>query len=111
MTLSYKFVRMNEINFLIKNYLDSVKDMALAGKAVSDDAKPIIERGDIIIFDMTGQQSVSTVFLNASFGFLIDEYGLEKIKKSFRFHNILRSQAERIKKYFDDYQISIMTSR
>lgn len=102
---------MATITFLIKDYIDSANDMAVAGKAVSDNAKPILDKGDIVIFDMDGLQSVSTVFLNTSFGYLIDEYGLEKVKKSFKFHNILRSQGERIRKYFEDYQLSTTPSK
>lgn len=97
---------MDTITLMIKDYVASAKDMAVAGKAVSDDARPILDNGGIIIFDMNGLQSVSTVFLNTSFGYLIDEYGLEKVKNSFKFHNILRSQGERIRKYFEDYQLT-----
>lgn len=90
--------------FIIKSYFDAASDPAAAGKAVSDDARPIIENGGQIIFDMTGQEAVSTVFLNTSFGFLMEIFGVEKVKQSFRFKNILKSQAERISKYFSYFQ-------
>lgn len=96
-------INMEPTIFLIKDYVSASPDLAAAGKAVSDDARSIIDKGGIIIFDMKGQDAVSTVFLNTSFGFLIDEYGMERVRKSFRFHNILRSQGERIRKYFNDY--------
>lgn len=90
-------------NFIIKDYIDRFNDYAKAGDAVCNDAMSLIDNGETIVFNMTGLDSVSTVFLNTSFGQLIDSYGIEKVKKSFRFTNILRSQADRIKKYFADY--------
>lgn len=91
------------INFRIKDYVDSYNDHAKAGNAVYKDAVPLINQGDVILFDMKDLDGVSTVFLNTSFGQLIDLYGSDRVKKSFRFTNLLKSQAERIKKYFIDY--------
>lgn len=91
-------------NFKIKEYIDHYNDYAKAGNAFFSDAVPHINQGDIIVFDMKGIDGVSTVFLNTSFGQLIDLFGIDKVKKSFRFSNLLCSQAERIKKYFQDYE-------
>ena len=88
---------------IIKDYFDSYNDFANAGSAVAKDSAVAIERNDSILFDMKGLDAVSTVFLNTSFGYLMDKYGIDRVRKSFRFSNILRSQAERIKKYFSDY--------
>lgn len=65
---------------------------------------PIID-GDVIIINMEGVDSVPTTFMNTSFGALMDIFGEEKVKKSFRFRNVLKSQIERFRQYFDDYKI------
>lgn len=90
--------------FIIKDYIINNTDFASAGKAISDAAIPLIQKGDKIIFDMTGQEALSTVFLNTAFGYLMDRFGVEKIKQSLKFRNILRSQGERIRTYFQNYQ-------
>lgn len=88
----------------IKKICDKYNDYAVAGNEIFQLSVPLIEKGEIVIFNMEGQDSVSTVFLNACFGHLIDKFGLEKVKKSFRFTHILRSQIERIGKYYSDYE-------
>lgn len=96
-------------NLIIKDYIDRYNDYSKAGDALYSDAFPLIAQGEVIGFDMKGLDSVSTVFLNASFGHLIDAYGIDRVRKSFRFMNILRSQIDRIRKYFNDYtEISAM---
>lgn len=89
----------------IKEYIDKFNDYSKAGNAFFSDASPMIEQGLTIGFDMKGLDAVSTVFLNASFGQLIDRYGIKRVKESFKFSNLLRSQADRIRKYFIDYDI------
>ncbi len=89
---------------LVKQYIDQYGDYAQSGNAVFDFASSAISKGETLKFDMSGQDSVSTVFLNASFGKLIDTFGIEKVKRSFIFTNLLRSQVDRIRKYFDDYK-------
>lgn len=74
-----------------------------SGNIVFFEAKDIVSDGGIIIIDMNKVDSVPTNFLNTSIGALIDLYGIEKTKKSLRFSNILKSQVERIRKYFNDY--------
>ena len=93
----------------VKGYIDKYQDYAKAGDAVFADACPMIVKNEMIAFDMSGLDGVSTVFLNTSFGQLIDMYGIERVKRSFKFSNILRSQAERIRKYFSDYSELSMT--
>lgn len=95
-------------NFMIKEYIDLHQDYANAGRAVFEKALPLIDKGEQIIFDMQGLDGVSTVFLNTSFGQLIDVYGIDRVKRAFKFTNLLRSQAERIKKYFHDYSELIL---
>lgn len=79
------------------NYVES-------GVIVFDVAKDVVSRDEIIMIDMANVESVPTNFLNTSLGALMDIYGVEKTKKSFRFKNILKTQVDRISKYFNDYQ-------
>lgn len=84
------------------NYVES-------GNIVFGVAMDVVSRDEIITIDMANVESVPTNFLNTSLGALMDIYGVDKIKKSFRFKNILKTQVDRIVKYFNDYQ-SLLTS-
>lgn len=77
-------------------------DYSDGGSKVYEIAKNAITNKEIIVLDMKGVDSVPTIFMNTSFGKLIDEFGLETTKKSFKFRNILKTQVERISKYFKD---------
>lgn len=74
------------------------------GTIVFSQAEESVRNGEIIIINMNNVESVPTNFLNTSLGALIDVYGIEKTKNSLRFSNVLKTQVERIKKYFRDYQ-------
>lgn len=79
-------------------------DYATSGTIVHDIAYEAILNDDLIVIDMEGIESVPTTFMNTSFGTLMNNFGVDKIKKSFRFRNILKTQVERISKYFYDYE-------
>lgn len=74
-----------------------------AGNIIFNDIKKSIINQDEIILDMSEVLSVPTMFLNTSFGAIIDEFGSQKLKESIRFRNITKSQVERIQKYIIDY--------
>lgn len=94
-----------ETTIILKDILrDTINNYADAGDEVFEIAKSAIEEQLTIIIDMINVDSVPTIFMNTSFGALIDIYGVDKTKKSFKFRNILKSQVERISKYFNDYQ-------
>jgi STAS-like domain of unknown function (DUF4325) len=80
-----------------------------SGNIVFAEAKDIVLKGEVILIDMSQVESVPTNFLNTFIGALIDLYGIERTKKSLRFSNILKSQVERIRKYFNDYE-SVVSS-
>lgn len=92
------------IHIFLKDIFAAHPDAAQAGYALANTAKAALDKHEIINFDMEGELGVSTVFLNASLGYLMDHYGVDRVRKSFRFSNILKSQASRITKYFDDYE-------
>lgn len=88
---------------LISNLLDKHQSYPLAGDEVYDIINPQMTGEESFIMDMTGVSSVPTVFLNASLGRLIDVYGIAKVRSKIGFVNIMRTQLDRIRKYFDDY--------
>ncbi len=65
-------------------------------------SKAILE-GSKVHMDMRDIGSMPTLFMNTSFGNLIDLYGLETAKGVFIFSHVKQNQIDRIKKYFDDY--------
>lgn len=74
-----------------------------AGNCIFKDIKDTILAHDKLIIDMSDVLSVPTMFLNTSFGAIIDEFGIPKLKESIGFKNITKSQVDRIQKYFIDY--------
>jgi hypothetical protein len=91
------------ITILLSEILND-NDYANGGVAVYNIAQKAILNNDVIVIDMQNVDSVPTVFMNTSFGELMDNYGADRIKKSFKFRNILKTQVERISKYFSDYE-------
>ena len=85
-----------------KSYTDCGYDLyAIAEKA--------IDSGDTVSLDMQDVQSIPTLFMNTSFGDLIEKYGIEETKKIFLFKNINKSLIDRIQSYFDKYQTLLTT--
>jgi len=74
-----------------------------AGNFIFNDIKDSIINQDKIILDMRDVLSVPTMFLNTSFGAIIEEFGTEKLKECIGFKNITKSQVERIQKYLIDF--------
>lgn len=71
----------------------------VAEKAILNDDKVSIDMEDIV--------AVPTSFMNTSFGDLINLFGFDETKKVFHFKNIRKTQLERFRKYFSDYEIMI----
>lgn len=65
------------------------------------EAKPYSDR---FLIDMTEVTSLPSIFLNVSFGKIIDDLGMEAVRTMFSFSNITKAQAERLKKYFAAYK-------
>lgn len=87
---------------LLKSILVN-RDYPEAGDFIFHDIRNSIIANDKVIIDMSDVLSVPTMFLNTSFGAIIDEFGTEKLKKSIGFKNISKTQVERIQKYLIDY--------
>jgi len=88
----------------LHNLLES-NNYADSGSIVFKYAQEAVLDNEIIVIDMDFVDSVPTVFMNTSFGALMDIHGVEKTKKLFKFRNILKSQVDRITKYFNDYKL------
>lgn len=63
-----------------------------------------IIKGDVLQIDMTGVDSISTMFMTTSFGAIMSEFGSGKLKKAMVFRNITKVQIEIIVKYVNDYK-------
>ena len=62
-----------------------------------------INSNQTVSIDMEDVDSFPTMFMNTSFGSLIELFGLDITKRALRFQNIKKAQIERIRKYFNDY--------
>lgn len=62
-----------------------------------------VESSDKVIIDMTDVTALPSVFLNVSIGRLIDEWGMDKLKKSMAFTMITKQQALRLRDYMVKY--------
>lgn len=85
------------------NALMSGNSYPEAGVKLYNLIKGLLEQDEHIILDMDGVESFPTLFMNTSFGSLLDDFGLDAIKKKLKFRNIKKSHVERIRKYFADY--------
>ena len=62
-----------------------------------------VQNADTLQIDMTGVDSIPTMFMTTSFGCIMHDLCEEKLKKAMIFKNITKVQIERIKKYINDY--------
>ncbi len=74
-----------------KNYTES-------GAILYDNIIAMLNDNQHIDIDLTGVASMPSIFLNASIGRIMQEYGYEKLK-NITFHNITKVQAERLREY------------
>lgn len=74
-----------------------------AGTKFCDILRETIAGNDSVQIDMTGVDSIPTMFMNTSFGRIMSEYGVERLKKIMIFRNISKVQIEKIGKYLKDY--------
>lgn len=65
--------------------------------------KNAIQSSERVYINMEGVTGMPTMFMNTSFGKIMSEFGLQKLKSTMVFRNITKVQIERIGKYFTDY--------
>lgn len=76
-----------------KSYPDS-------GDMLYGDIIQKIKQGESIEIDLSGVLSLPSMFLNASFGRIARELGVQTMKSKITFFNISKAQAERLGDYF-----------
>lgn len=74
-----------------------------AGTEFCDILREVIQINDTLQIDMKGVDSIPTMFMNTSFGKIMSEFGVKRLKKAMIFRNISNVQIERIGKYLKDY--------
>lgn len=92
-------IRLNDI-------LTTYNDVAAAGNRFYSDIVQNKTNADKITIDMTDVTSLPSIFLNVSFGKIIDDMGVDVVRTMFTFSNITKAQAERLQKYFAAYKHS-----
>ena len=88
----------------LKNLLED-KSYPDAGSVLFYIIKNSIAGSEKIIIDMKDVISIPTMFMNTSFGAVLDEFSMEQLKGTISFKNISKSQIERIQKYLSDYNL------
>lgn len=88
---------------ILNQIFDTSKDAADAGTSLYSQIKLLIDSNNKAVIDMTGVTSISSVFMNVSIGRIIDEYGMDTLRKTVSFSNITQQQAKRLKEYLERY--------
>lgn len=65
--------------------------------------KNAIINNEKVRIDMSGVDSIPTMFMTTSLGAIMKEYGVERLKKTLIFNHITKVQIEKISKYINDY--------
>ncbi len=61
---------------------------------------------DNVVLDMSGVDTLPSMFLNTSIGRYIDDFGFNILREKMTFHNIGAAQAKRIKDYIQKIVLS-----
>lgn len=74
-------------------------DYPTAGQMLYDMMEKIIAQGDVLVVDMSGVDTLPSMFLNMSIGQYLEKHGAKSLSGKLKFKNITASQVERIKTY------------
>ena len=88
-------VVLNEV-MMNKPYPESGKEFGLV-------IEKAIAENDVVQVDMSGVQSIPTMFMTTSFGSVMNKHGVERLKKTLVFKHISKVQIEKIGKYLKDF--------
>ena len=88
----------------LNQILQQDADLTVAGSKFYDSVKEHVADSEKIVVDMENVTSLPSIFLNVSFGRIIDEYGMDVVRQLFSFVKITKMQAERLQKYFGAYK-------
>lgn len=82
-----------------------------AGAALYPHIESAINSNQMLVIDMTGVDSIPTLFMNTSFGEALGNFGMEKFRKYISFCHIKKAQADRIKEYLYKYELAYLTKQ
>lgn len=88
----------------LSHILDSNSDLTISGNKLYEFLKSAIDKNENTIIDMENATSLPSIFLNCSFGRIIDEFGADAVRQFVSFVKITKSQAERIRDYILNYK-------
>lgn len=88
---------------LLSDIMSVNQDVTIAGADLYAWINKQANTGGKLVIDMTGVTSLSSVFLNVSIGRIIDELGVNVLKKTVSFTNITQQQANRLSEYLNKY--------
>lgn len=86
----------------LKSFLDG-RSYPEAGELFYSEILKYISDTDRIVVNMSDVDLLPSMFLNVSIGKLIDTYGKQRVKETISFTMITKSQASRLKDYFERY--------
>lgn len=88
----------------VSTILARTKDYRKAGEELYCIMIDKIQQGEPVKLDMSDIEAIPSLLLNPCVGRFIDNYGLDKLRETLSFSNILKSQAIRFKDYIQHYQ-------
>jgi len=94
---------MNKIS--LKSIIDSNSLLTISGDYFYQKLLEPIAKDEHVIVDMSEVSSLPSVFLNVSIGRIIDNYGLDRLKRNMSFTSITRQQAKRLSDYIAKYSV------
>lgn len=88
---------------LLKNIIDSKPQLQDAGDDFYVRINDCLDMNENVVVDMSDVTSLPSIFLNVSIGRVIDDRGVDVLKRSISFVKITKQQAERLKEYLNRY--------
>lgn len=86
----------------LKNIMNSTELLPEAGTSFYNELVSVLSEHNKVVIDMSEVTSMPSVFLNVSIGRIIDDYGMEALKK-LSFTMITKQQASRLMEYIEKY--------
>lgn len=90
---------------VLNNILLSNANLPQAGNLFYFEVKKSFDISQPVVVDMNGVTSLPSIFLNVSIGKIIDEFGIDMLKKRMSFVKITQGLATRLKGYLETYKL------
>ncbi|MBR5984002.1 MAG: STAS-like domain-containing protein [Bacteroidales bacterium] len=91
----------------LSDIMTSNKILSDAGTMFYKELISALSASEKVTVDMTGVNSIPSVFLNVSIGRLIDEKGIGALRNNVAFTMITKQQALRLKEYIEKYSVKM----